>query len=187
MKATMINKENIDIFEDFLPEDMAENIGRLPFRALALTDNDYNPEAAVIWKYNDFGDLTKDCTSSICWVSDAEPEIGEELFDNYTSKLEDVQAIKSSAEFTLPEAEKIKNILTEAGFSYTEKENGNIVVNISKLSKLAIVKKKKVPRYIKPFGTLMQRPYRRGIMNCMWRLTKRLRAFFWSTSCHRAN
>ena len=174
METLVITEDNLEEFEDILPEDVAENIGRVAYRGIAVADDDGSPGAAVVWEYQNLEDDTKDTVSKISWVSETDPDTGKALFDEYGFEVSEDGAVKSTAEFTVSDMEGLKGILTEAGFSFTEKEGGNLIVTVENLSELAIVKKKKVPGYIKPFGTLMLRPYRRGLMNCIFHTKREL-------------
>lgn len=49
MELISITRENLEQYRTFLPEDVAEHIGRSHFHALAVQRNDVLPDAAAVW------------------------------------------------------------------------------------------------------------------------------------------
>ena len=166
MPTIEITDENLEDFDDLLPEDIAENIGRETFRAAALVEKE-KALAAMIWEINNLENESKDTTSRISWISPTDPSGGEKLFGEYGSCVHEVGAVSSHMEFPVADVRDILVIFKNAGFNLSKAEGGSLTVTIEDLSKLDVIKKTKLPANLKSIETLAARPFRRGLMNCI--------------------
>ncbi len=175
METVLITEDNLDEYEDILPQDIAENIGRENYSALAvLEDGDDTASGALVWEMKYLKDESKDTISELAYVTAEDLEAGEVLFSKYGQMVNRDEAQMSVLWLPSEEAADKEDLLEYAGFSLSEKEGRNMVVTVGDLSKLDIVKKTKLPSYIKELGTLMMRPFRRGIMNCIFHTKREL-------------
>ena len=171
MKKQVITEENIEELDELLPEDIAENIGRSSYQAIAMEEGT-ETSAAMVWEYRYLEDENRDPQSHLSWIFAKDNKAGENLFTEYAKDISEEGIVKSVAAFAASEAGEMVEILKAAGFSITEKEVSNIHVTIGDLEKLDVLKKKKTAANLRPLEDLQVRIFRRGIMNCIFH-TKR--------------
>ena len=170
MDTILITEDNLVDFEDILPADVAENIGRDIYGGMVLCEDD--ERAAAVWEINHLEDATKPVTSRLFWLFSKKRQDLESLFSMYGLFVNSMMIRKSTVDLPKAEAEGVEKALLDAEFEVTEREGSDLVVTVGDLAKLDVVKKTKLPPNLYPFDKLMSRPYRSGIMNCIFR-TKR--------------
>ena len=172
MNLIQITEDNIDDFRDIIPVDIAENIGRQPYHCIALEEGDDDLPAALVWEFKHLNDVTQPTLSRLSWVHADDPKAGNEVFEEYGDIIREVEVEQSM--FLMSEAEiyGAMDVIKDAGFDLKKQEGEELTVTVGMLSELDIIKKGKIPEYLSPLGSLMTRPFRRGLMNCIFH-TKR--------------
>ena len=175
MITNLITEDNLNEYEDFLPDDVSENIRRTTYYGLAFQDEDGNVDSAVIWYLRDYEVKSKDTTSHVDWIGALSEASGEAVMDEYGNMMKVAGTKKSFAQIPKnDDSKRVTDILGYAGFDPSDKEGMNLVVTVGKLKELDIVKKARTPSYLKPINTLLARTFRRGVMNCVVHSGRRL-------------
>ncbi|MCR5402403.1 MAG: hypothetical protein K6E91_01100 [Butyrivibrio sp.] len=174
METTIITENNIGFYENEIPADVAENIGRKTYGGIAVHDEDYSVAAAMVWELKHGKNLKKPTISQLSWISARDHDTGKELFSHYGTMMTMEEAKKSCVELFGQDSEELTGILKEAKFSFSEKEGESIVVKLEDFSGLDIVKKTKIPSNIRPLGTLDMQTFRRGLVNCIFHTEREL-------------
>ena len=166
METIRITEDNLDEYEELLPGDIAENIGREYFRGIALhKDPDEAAEAALVWEYKNFEE-DKDTEAEINWIYAKNQKVGKELFAEYAGEAGENQVTRSFLEMPEDEA-SLRKILDACGFEIREQESRDVVVCVGELMELPIAKKRS-PSHITAINELMVRQFRKGITNCVF-------------------
>ncbi len=166
MEIRKITDDNIDEYEDFIDEDVAQSIGREFYRSIAIhEDSDDEPVAAVVWELKNFEEDT-DTTSEIEWLYVKDSKVGEMLMEEYDNENSEDEVTDSFFEFASMD-KNAASILENSGFEITKGESRDIVVTVEELGDLPIAKKK-TPPYITSINDLMVRQFRKGITNCLF-------------------
>lgn len=167
-----VTEENLEDFRNIIPEDIAENISRPPYHCIVLEADGDDIPAAMVWEFKHLNDVTRPTISRVCWVHAENPDAGNEVFAEYGSVVSEVRPRKSMVLMPEDEGMGVRDILESAGFDLKRLEGEDLIVNVGMLSKLDIIKKGKTPEYLSSIESLSSRPFRRGLMNCIFH-TKR--------------
>ena len=172
MNVIQVTEENLEDFRDIIPEDIAENLSRQPYHCIALEDDNDDRSAALVWEFKHLNDVTRPTISRLSWVYAGNPDAGNDAFSEYGSIMGEVEARKSVVLMPEEDGAGVTDILAGAGFDLKKLEGEDLIVTVGMLSELDILKKGKIPDYLGSVETLTSRPFRRGLMNCIFH-TKR--------------
>ena len=161
-----IGMENIEKYDAIIGADMTENIGRLYYRGLGLTDSDGNPKASMVWELQHYEDEEQD-TGSFVRQLHADKEQMVSILEKYTEEIRENGVLRTKFEL-LPDTVKKAN-LEETGFSLKQGEGSQLTVSLSELVQLPFIKKTRVPDYIRDLTDLDARSLKRGILSCIFR------------------
>ena len=161
-----INEDNIESFRDLLGEDVAENIGREYFYALAADNPLGDSETAVVWRLKN-ADGLGNTEAEITFFSVADEEEGEEILQDYTEKISEDDVVRSYFEFD-EVTEEMRSQLTEAGFEINDCESRDLYGTLEALANIKALSKKKVPPYIAPLSSIQPLQFMQGVTNCMF-------------------
>ena len=162
-----ITEENKQEYEALIPPDEAENIGRAFYKGLAARGDDSGElQGALIWelKHAEKDGVENEVHLSFVTATDT----GRALFDGFKEAATEAKAVRSTVELPAGEGKEKRDLLSGEHFSFREKEAEELVVTIGDLASTKIAKKSALPPFVKPLGMLMQRTFRRGIMNCIF-------------------
>ena len=162
-----ITPENLEVYRDLIPEDVAENIGRPCYRGISLGGDE--PDTALIWELQDADEDREETSSEIVWLCAPGTEEGRELFRAYREAAEEERGTQTF--FELPGDDLPAGLLADEGFSPEQKEGRDVTVSVGELGELLLAKGR-VPSYILNLGELMVRQYRRGIMDALFHQKK---------------
>ncbi len=156
MNTIILDSENISDYEAYIPEDIAENIGRTYYRGIVI-EQENSPVAGMIWEIRNAE--KEDAENHICWLQTNDEEAGRELFDAYKDNIIPDGITKTS--FSLPaKTSKIeKSVLKEAGFSVALMEGDQIVAKLSEIAKIPVFGKIKENEGIIPLRSITQRGF----------------------------
>ena len=170
MEIRKITDENIDEYEDFIDEDIAQSIGREFYRSIAIHDDgEEEPVAAVVWELKDFEE-DRDTEAEIEWLYIKDPKAGDMLMEEYENEIMDDEVKRSFFEFESMDKNS-SAVIKKSGFTAEKAESRDIVVTVEDLNNLSLVKKK-TPPYITSINDLMVRQFRKGITNCLFHSRK---------------
>ena len=161
-----IGTENLEKYDALIGADMSENIGRLYYRGIGLTDSDGTPGASMIWELRHFDDEEKD-TGSFIRQLHADKDQMISLLERYEKEVRENGVLRS--EFELPPDPVFEACLRESGFNVKQTEGSQITPTLSEFVQNPVIKKTKVPDYIKDLTGLDARSLKRGILSCIFR------------------
>ena len=166
MEIRKITDDNIEEYEEFIDEDVAQSIGREFYRSIAIHDGDEkDPVAAVVWELKGYEEDTE-TKSELEWLYVRDKKAGTMLMEEYDNEIAEDDVKKSFFEFADLD-ENASETINKAGFSVEEVESRDVIVTVEELNNLGI-SKKKTPPYITSINDLMVRQFRKGITNCLF-------------------
>ena len=166
-----IDEDNVEEFEGYLDKDIAENIGRSFYRALAACDDDSTmPFGAMVWVLKHIEHDDEDNESEILWIRCDDEAVFPEMMDAYTRSIKEEGVVRSCASIPAQNGKEMKALLKQQGFQMKLTESDTIIVKLSELSEMPMMKKlkkTKVPDTIMPLNLLSLRTFRKGIAKCV--------------------
>ena len=160
-----INLENADKFVTLVDADMMENIGRVYYRGMALTDDGGKPQATMIWELIHSDDEERDTESRLMQLN-ADGDQAKKLFAEYKKDTDENEIRQTS--FELACEKEREAVFSENGFTTEMREAKQVTVTVSDIAKLPISKKMKTPKYIRDLSELDARVFKRGLLNCLF-------------------
>lgn len=156
MNTIILDSDNITEYEMYIPEDIAENIGRTYYRGIVI-EQENTPVAGMIWEIKNAE--KENAENHVCWLQTTDEEAGRELFDAYKDNIIPDGISKTS--FSLPaKTSKIeKTVLKEAGFSVALTEGDQIVARLSEIAKIPVFGKIKESESVIPLRSITQRGF----------------------------
>ena len=152
-----LTEENVSEYADFLTEDVAENIHRMLYRGLVVTEEEV-PIGGMVWELQHVsGDGPLE--SHIIWFIAGQEEVATMLFDEYGAMIDEDHVVKST--FTLPaKAGKAeKQMLMEAGFSVGLSEGDEIHARLSEIAKIPLIAGARISDEVHPLTLVSQRGF----------------------------
>ncbi len=168
MEIIELTEDNVEEYSEYLGPDKAENIGREYYRGIVVINEKKVPESAAIWELLHLEDEKRDTEARVETLLASDESAAEVLLNEFEHHFEEDDVRKSYLE--LPADEKIftPELLEKAGYSCSRGESREIEILLGDLLKMPIARKNKAPSYIKELGSLMVRPFRRGVMDCIF-------------------
>lgn len=161
MDVIRLTEDNVWSYEDFIPEDISENIGRSNYRGLiALLDE--KPVGGMIWMLRHIN-AEEDRESHIVWLCADEEEIGTGLMAEYEEKIWEDGVVTTTVSLPARTSQKEKQILANAGFEIGLTEGDEIVAHLSEIMEIPFVKKMKQTDIIKPLRSVTQRVFNKAV------------------------
>ncbi|MCR5748185.1 MAG: hypothetical protein K6G03_10805 [Lachnospiraceae bacterium] len=161
-----IDDTTVNEYEDFLGENIAENLSREYFSGIASCDVNYEPKGAVVWKLSNV-DSFDDIRSELIFFSAEDEETAEELLDQYEEKVIDEDIEKTFFELS-GISEEILDIFKKKGFKIKKRESIDLYVKLKDITSNRIFMPKKKPKFIISLSELDQLTFRQGITNCLF-------------------
>ena len=166
MNIKDLYEDNIEEYEDWIDEDVAENMSRLYYRGVACHDDtDDRLLAALIWELKSV-EAEDDTEAEIGWFYCAESEYLEEAIREYKKRIETEDVSRSFFESTLVNKE-MGEVLKGEGFDVSEVESKELRIPLKEFGKLPVVGKK-VPSYIQSIDTLDKNEFNRGMIKIIF-------------------
>ncbi len=154
MNIVELTTDNIVSFLQFIPEDIADHIGRIFHHGMIAVEGD-TPLAGMAWELkNMLEDAPKE--SRILWLKAEDETAAAELFERYTEDiaLDDVER----SCYTIPAApdSREKEILEAQGFTSELTEGDEISATLDQISEIPLMKKTKPDPSIKTLMSVNQ-------------------------------
>ncbi len=168
MQLIDITEDNAYEFTGLLGEDMAENLERTFYRALAVREeDDASPSALMVWELVNAEDEEKDTESSIKLLTVENEGAGEELMREYTERIVDDGVVRSR--FMIPAKKEAieRKLLKQEGFTVKLQEGDKIVVKVGEFEKLPLMKIRKEGPNLHAISDVTVRQFRKGIWRCI--------------------
>lgn len=139
MSTILLTEENLDEYKDYIVDDIAENIGRIFYRAvLSLSNIDHSPDGLILWRLvNMETEMPKEAV--IEWFDSESEEVAKALLDRYREETDKVKITRSSFVLSVQQGRKNRDLLKRAGFTIKLFEGDNIVCTIGELKKMPIL------------------------------------------------
>ena len=157
MEIVRLDDENISLFSDYVPEDIAENIGRTYYRGLILTE-DNRPVAGIIWFFKNNRSET-DRESHIVWLEFSDDESGTVLFEEYNAIITTEGIPRSTFSLPARAAKEKRAFLKKRGFTAHLMEGDLIAARLSEVSELEVFSRIKYTGDVRPLSEMPQRAF----------------------------
>ena len=156
-----------DDYKNLIGEDIAENMDREYYNGiLSCDDSEELPGGGIIWQICN-AESDEDTSSEIAFFNAPDLESAQNLLKEYTERIAD-EEVRASY-FELQELkDELKEILTENGFSISEKESRDLKVTVNDALGCKIPQMKKFPQTIMPLREVQLIQFRQGITNCLF-------------------
>ena len=161
MELIKLTEQNVSDYKDFIPDEIAENIGRIHFRGIVAAE-DENPLGGMVWMMKNFHGQG-DPEGHIIWLRVADETAVSCLMDGYREDVEAEGIARSTVSLPARTSLKERTILADAGFETGLTEGDEIVAGLSEISELPFVKKLRVSDAIRPLHDATQRSFNRSV------------------------
>ena len=156
MKIIVLTEDNVQDYEEFIPEDVAENIGRTYYRGIIAEDE--KPLGGMIWIIKNARSEDKK-ESHIDWLVFSDDSVGDALFEKYEEMASYEDVTKTTFELPARKGKEYKAFLKEKGFSVKLMEGDIIVAKLSEIAEIGFLKKIRPNDDIKPLRSVTQRGF----------------------------
>ena len=95
MDTILITPMNLKDYSELIPQDIAENLVREPYRGIVIDADESDTSAALIWEYKYINDVTRPTVSRLQWLYARDFASGGEIFSEYGTLLEEVGVHRS--------------------------------------------------------------------------------------------
>lgn len=172
----MLDIDNVEEYASVLDPEEAENIGRKYYRGLIAADEESGETCgAAVFELKNQDDMSKRTESRLSFFWARSIDAGNCVFQRYDAIISDAKAGRTFLEISAESSEDTQSFYAEQGFSAREAESRDLVIRVQDLAALDIVKKKtKLPDHLMALGMLVQRAFRRGIMDCVFHTGREL-------------
>jgi hypothetical protein len=153
----------VDEYRCFLTDDVAENILRKGFFAFAVTDDNENPVAGILFEI--VGDIDSAAReSSVKWIRIDSGEAAKELFKAYDNMMLEKNVSVSRFSVSRRDHALEEEALKEHGFAIKLTEGDVISVTLEQLHSMSIVGKEGEDDRIVPLSELSVREFNKAKM-----------------------
>lgn len=161
-----VDRNNLEEYRRFIGDEIAENIGRAYYRAIAaISDIDDKIVGCMVWVLRNM-EKEADNESDIVFLKCDDFAVFNEMMDGYQARIRADMVIRSHAHIPVKNGKMLKDMLKKSGFSMKLTESDVIIVKLSELSEMPLMKKlrhKKMPDSITTLNQVSIRAIRRGI------------------------
>lgn len=157
MEVIVLTEENVLKYEEYLSQDVAEDIGRTYHRGLVVMNND-TPVAGMVWELRNVL-KEKDVESHITWMSIENESATDLMFGKYGEMIKEASVTKSSFALPARTGKELKKILKERGFTVALMEGDQITARLSEIAQIDFVNKIKKTDNINPLRFITQRGF----------------------------
>ncbi len=161
-----VDRNNLEEYRRFIGDEIAENIGRAYYRAIAaISDIDDKIVGCMVWVLRNM-EKEADNESDIVFLKCDDFAVFNEMMDGYKARIRADMVIRSHAHIPVKNGKMLKDMLKKSGFSMKLTESDVIIVKLSELSEMPLMKKlrhKKMPDSITTLNQVSIRAIRRGI------------------------
>ena len=161
METVELTQDNISEYTGFFGEDMAENIGRIYYCGLAVNDGE-DTKAGLIWEYRNL-DIKDESEGHIVFFRTMDAEAADIIFTEYHKMAAQNGVRKTTFVIPIKDSKLEKEVLKKEGFTVRLTESDQIIVQLSELSAMPLMEKRKIPEGIKPLEEITVRKFRNGI------------------------
>ena len=166
MKTFEITDDNMDSFLPILGEDRFEDLKRIYYRGIGVTDDNSDPVGVMVCELAN-ADNEEDTRGRICFLKSKGKEIFEAINSYYTDCTVYDEMIAVS-EYELSDESEAKE-LSEAGYSSEKKESDTIIFTLGEVMESRLGKLKKIPGYINNIGGLSILDFREAVKKILFK------------------
>ena len=165
-----INEDNLDSYVGYLGNDLAENIGRIYYRGMVVTDDSTDePVSGMVWMLKNV-EKDADNESNIIWIRCDDKESFDTMINAYAERVKSEEVVRSRAFIPVKNGKEMKAMLIGKGFNMRLSESDFVLMKLSELSKMPMMermRKMPIPEGIMPINQLTMRIFRKGISKCV--------------------
>lgn len=158
MNVVKLTEDNVSEYSQFVPEDVAEYVGRTYYRGIIVISDEGEPAAGMLWLLKNMRKET-DRESHILWIRISDESAADTLFDEYETMIRTEEVIRSSFSLLAKTAKPIKGILKAKGFSVKLMEGDTIVAKLSEIGQIPFLQKLTPSDDVKPLRSVTQRGF----------------------------
>ncbi len=174
MAVVELAEDNLEQYADFVGMEDIENIGREYYRGVVITDDKDDPLSAGIWELIHADKEEMDTQARIVCLKAKNDAEADKLLETCTLMFVNEDVKHSFFEMPVGKKGIKREILKNAGYEIKEAESSEIVCTIKDLLEMPPVRAGRPPSYVQELGNLMIRPFRRGVMDCVFRSNREL-------------
>lgn len=163
MEIIELDADNIEDYEDYIDQDIAENIGREFYRGIVATEDGFSPSGAMVWEYKNMEE-DGDTNAEIFFVNSDSEEAIEALLQEFDGQTAGEDVAKSY--FEAPGlSDDATRSFSEDGFDVKQVEGRDLIVTVSDLKMLAD-KARKLPDSVLGLDRVLEVDFMQGMINC---------------------
>ncbi|WP_034444058.1 hypothetical protein [Butyrivibrio sp. AE2032] len=163
MEIIELDADNIEDYEEYIGQDISENIGREFYRGIVASEDGFSPSGAMVWEYKNMEE-DGDTNAEIFYVNSDSEEATEALLQAFDDQTSDEDVVRSFFEVQGMSDDVFASFLGD-GFDVENVEGRDLIVTVSDLSMLA-EKAKKLPAYVVELDRVMEVDFMQGMINC---------------------
>ena len=157
MNIAVLNRENISIYQNFLTQDIAENIGRSGYYGIAGEQG----SGVLVWRQSSITDK-----GEILFYSAGNAQAAGALLAEYEKRLVNAGIMKSELELPADLGQAEQEMLGRNGYVLSTRESRVLHTTVSQLAALLIADSCDLPQTVGSTGTLSIRQFEQGIHSC---------------------
>lgn len=151
---TELKKDNIRTYQEVLPPDIAENIGRAGYCGIA------REQSVLVFRQSRAKEK-----GTILFYASEDAGTGSELFSEYETRLIHAGIARSELELPLDLGNAERESLQKNGYLLGTGESRQLHTTISRLSSLPFVAGGELSQMVRSTGTLSVRQFRQGLVS----------------------
>ncbi|MBR6257668.1 MAG: hypothetical protein IKR23_09850 [Lachnospiraceae bacterium] len=169
-----LTEDNLEQYNDLIGGEETENIGREYYRGIVMTDDKGKVIASAIWEMIHLDDDEKDTEARLVSMHAEDDDKAGRILEEFRNRIREEDAVSCFFELKPDESGITQKVFEKAGFDISETEGSEIVVTLKELNEKTFSRSGKTPPYIRELGSLMVRPFRRGVMDCIFHSRREL-------------
>lgn len=160
--------ESLEEYNGLIGAEETENIGREYYRGIIMTGDKLKVPASGIWEMIHLDDDEKPTEARLVSLRADGDAIAGQLLEECLNRMREEGAGSCYFELRSGDQSISRKVFEKAGFDVSETEGSEIVVTLKVLGEKGFSGSGKTPSYIMELGNLMVRPFRRGVMDCIF-------------------
>ena len=167
MKIIDITEDNLEIYTDYLGEDMAENLNRMFYRGVVAVDDDSTyPKGALVFRFVNLEEKAEN-EAVIEWLKVDDVDAGDALMEAYQNKIREKEVVRSSFVLPIAQGKLLKNFMKANGFTVRLYEGDDLISCVDEMTKLPVLNMKIPMEGVHPLSNMLMRDFRKEMSRCV--------------------
>ncbi len=167
MKIIDITEDNLEIYTDYLGEDMAENLTRMFYRGVVAVDDDSTyPTGALVFRFVNLEEKAEN-EAVIEWLKVDDVDAGDALMVAYQNKIREKEVVRSSFVLPIAQGKLLKNFMKANGFTVRLYEGDDLISCVDEMTKLPVLNMKIPMEGVHPLSNMLMRDFRKEMSRCV--------------------